>query len=255
MSLFNMEKKREPIIIGNWKMNKTAREAERFISTLKKEIENLPVRVMLAVPFTAIGAAVEASKMSKMVMGAQNMHDAEEGAFTGEISCQMLQEQGAEFVLLGHSERRHIFGESNAFIQRKVKRALTSGLTPVLCIGEQETERAKGKTEEVLTAQLESALTGLTSHEVGKMLFAYEPVWAIGTGKTATPDVANEAHAICINFVEKQFKLKPSVLYGGSVKPENISPLLKMPHIAGVLVGGASLDPSLFLQLIQGSIK
>ncbi|MFI5334871.1 MAG: triose-phosphate isomerase [Chlamydiales bacterium] len=249
-----MEKKRAPIIIGNWKMYKTAHEAEQFISMLKKGIEALPTRVMLAVPFTAIGAAVEASKKSKILIGAQNMHDAEEGAFTGEISCRMLQEAGAQFVLLGHSERRHIFGESNAFIQRKVKRGLTSGVTPVLCVGEQEEERVKGKTAEILNAQLQSALTGLAPAEIEKMLFAYEPVWAIGTGKTATPDIANEAHQICKDFVEKHFKVKPSILYGGSVKPENISALLKMPNIAGALVGGASLDPSLFLQLIKGSI-
>lgn len=164
----------------------------------------------------------------------------------------MLKDAGAQFVLLGHSERRQIFGESNAFIQRKVKRALAAGITPVLCVGELEEERAKGKTEEVLVTQLRTCLADLSSSDLGKILIAYEPVWAIGTGKTATPEIADSAHALCLSFLQKTFKVEPPILYGGSVKPENIAALLKMPHIHGVLVGGASLNVASFAQLIKG---
>ncbi len=244
--------KKVPIIVGNWKMYKTAREAQEFVAALKAQVEGSSARVMLAVPFTALDASSRASQNSTLVIGAQNMHDAEEGAFTGEISAKMLKEAGAQFVLLGHSERRQIFGESNAFIQRKVKSALTAGITPILCVGELEEERAKGKTEEVLIAQLQSCLADLSSADVGKILFAYEPVWAIGTGKTATPEIAESAHALCLSFLQKTFKVKPPILYGGSVKPENIASLLKMPNINGALVGGASLNVSTFVQLIKG---
>lgn len=239
-------------IIGNWKMYKTAQEAEAFIAALKQEIKGVSARVMLAVPFTALHTASKACQGSPILVGAQNMHDAEEGAFTGEISARMLKEAGAQFVLLGHSERRTLFGESSGFIQRKVRRALEHGLMPVLCVGESEEERARGKTEEVLTHQLRQSLEGLSGEQVSKILVAYEPVWAIGTGKTATPEMADSAHALCLTFLQKTFKAKPPVLYGGSVKPENSRELLQMPHIDGALVGGASLNAATFLQIIRG---
>lgn len=236
-------------------MYKTAKEAEEFISALKSQLDTASFRVMLAVPFTDIRAAALAAQKTKIVIGAQNMHDAEEGAFTGEISARMLKEAGAEFVLLGHSERRHLFGETNVFIQKKVKRALASGITPVLCVGESEQERADGKTEEVLITQLRACLADFSADDVSKILLAYEPVWAIGTGKTATPEIADAAHGLCRTFLQKSFKIDLPILYGGSVKPENIGALLSMPNIDGALVGGASLTVSTFSQLIRGTIK
>lgn len=172
------------LIVGNWKMYKTAQEAETYLSALASQASNsVHAQIMLAVPFTAIAAASLASQKSKIIIGAQNMHDEPEGAFTGEISARMLKESGAKFVILGHSERRHYFNESNAFINRKVKRALSEGIMPLLCIGEKEDERMSGKTQQVLLTQLREGLEGLTSQEMQKIVIAYEPVWAIGTGK------------------------------------------------------------------------
>ena len=241
------------LIVGNWKMYKTGKEAVSFIETLTPLMTSPNARVMLAVPFTAIGASVHASKKGKISIGAQNMHDADEGAFTGEVSARMLKEAGAEFVLLGHSERRHYFHETNALIQKKVKRALSASLKPILCIGETEKERESGKTEEVLTRQLKESLQGFSAQEVHELILAYEPVWAIGTGKTATPQMADEAHALCLRYLQETFDEEVPVLYGGSVKPENAKELLQMPNIDGALVGGASLDPRAFAQIINAT--
>jgi triosephosphate isomerase len=239
------------LIIGNWKMYKTAQEAQEFLAALLPLIEKSPVKVGLAVPFTAL----HAMQTRSVWIGAQNMHDALEGAFTGEISARMLKEAGAGFVLLGHSERRQIFQESNAFIQKKAKRALQEGLIPVLCVGETEQERERGKTQEVLLKQLNECLADLSKEELQKCLLAYEPVWAIGTGKSATPEMAEEAHLICRNFISEKcgrdLAQNIPILYGGSVKPDNVRTLLKMPNINGALVGGASLTVSSFAELIN----
>ncbi|MBI2743173.1 MAG: triose-phosphate isomerase [Chlamydiales bacterium] len=249
-----MGKKSRLIIVGNWKMYKTAREAEVYVAALIPQISS-SARVLLAVPFTALHAASAASRKSSIQVGAQNMHDAPEGAFTGEISAGMLKEAGAQFVLLGHSERRSYFQETSAFINRKVKRALAEGLTPIVCVGESEKEREAGKTEEILLSQLSESLTGLTVQELEKIHIAYEPVWAIGTGKTATPEIADAAHLICRNFLKEKCGAlvaeKIAILYGGSVKPESANALLSMPNIDGALVGGAALDPSVFAQIIN----
>ncbi len=228
---------RIPIIAGNWKMYKTAKEARDYILELSSLVVQPKRIIMLAVPFTAIHAAI----LGQFVVGAQNMHFEEEGAFTGEISARMLKEAGAEFVILGHSERRHIFHESNAFINKKVKKALSAGLKAILCVGEKEGEDR----EVVLRAQLTECLEGVTDFK--NLILAYEPVWAIGTGKTATPEMAQEAHKFCRGFVGNEV----SILYGGSVKPEVMSTLMKEADIDGVLVGGASLDPKTFAKIIM----
>lgn len=235
------------MIIGNWKMYKTAAEAREFILKLLPLIKDISRPVFLAVPFTALASSVEAAKGSQIIIGAQNMHDAPEGAFTGEISAGMLKEIGAEFVILGHSERRQFFHETNEWINRKVKRALKEKLKAILCIGESAQQREDGKTREVLSHQLKESLQGLTERERESLVVAYEPVWAIGTGKTATPDMAQETHAFCRTLLSK----KIPILYGGSVKPENIVDLMKEPDIDGALVGGASLNVDSFAKIIH----
>lgn len=244
---------RKVYVIGNWKMYKTAREAVDYIEAFLPKIEKCKAQVFLAVPFTSIASAAQFAKDTPVVIGAQNMNDAREGAFTGEIAGLMLKEAGAEFVILGHSERRHVFGESDAFIHKKVLRALQDDLIPVLCVGETLHEREQGKTEEVLKRQIGSALEGIPKEDAGKIILAYEPVWAIGTGKTATPKMAEEAHAFCreclAEFVGKRKAGAMPILYGGSVKPDNAAQIAAEKNIDGVLVGGASLDPETFAQI------
>lgn len=231
----------QEIIAGNWKMHKTAGEAKKFVNELAPKVRGS--RVLLAVPFTALQAA----QGTAIEIGAQNMHDAPEGAFTGEISAQMLWDAGATFVILGHSERRHLFGETNGFIHRKVQRAIEEEIQPLLCIGETEEERAHGRTADVLKRQLDECLKDV---DLEKMILAYEPVWAIGTGKTATPEIAAEAHHLCRTHMGAQGK-GVSILYGGSVKPETMKPLMQQPDVNGVLVGGASLDVETFAKIVN----
>jgi len=250
---------RQKLIAGNWKMYKTGKEAREFVTKLSFLVCQAPCRVLLAVPFTAIESAKEAALGSLIEIGAQNMHDAIEGAFTGEICSRMLKEAGATFVLLGHSERRHHFHETNAFIHRKLKRALAEDLQPILCIGETESQREAGKTQEVLYSQLAECLQNLTSQEMQKIILAYEPVWAIGTGRAATSQMAQEVHLLCRRFLENQYDVQTAkrslILYGGSVKPENINDLIEQPDIDGALVGGASLEASSFAQIINFKVK
>lgn len=246
---------RDPLIVGNWKMHKSAQEACAFITSLKPKITRTDRRIFLAVPFTALMAAVECARGSSIAIGGQNMHDHLEGAFTGEISAPMLKSCGATFVILGHSERRQYFAESNAFIQRKLVRALQEGITPILCIGEQEHERKDGHTKNVLTKQLEESFGDISAHQANQVVLAYEPVWAIGTGQTATPEIAQEIHHFIRHWLSKHFGLNCSqtisILYGGSVKPDNIASLMQQTDIDGVLVGGASLDVNSFSQLVN----
>lgn len=245
---------REIYVVGNWKMYKTAREAADYIEELDPQIKHCKARVYLAVPFTSIAPASRVAKKSSVVIGAQNMNDAREGAFTGEIAGIMLVEAGAEFVLLGHSERRRFFGETNALIRQKVIRALQDGLQPILCIGEDLEQRESHQTEKVLKEQIEECLKEIPEEEAAKILLAYEPVWAIGTGKTATPSIAEKAHAFCRKCIEKLFSPtlaeKMPILYGGSVKPETTAELVAEKDIDGVLVGGASLDPQTFSKIV-----
>ncbi len=238
-------------IIGNWKMHKTSVEAQKYIKTFLPLVTHAKADIGLAVPFTMLESLVGCG----IKIGAQNMHDAEEGAFTGEISARMLKSAGATFVLLGHSERRTIFGESNAFIHKKLVRALLEGLAPVLCIGETLEEREGKKTEKVLAAQLEQCLSGLEKHALEKCTLAYEPVWAIGTGKSATPEIANDAHTFVRTFIQKTWGCTLPILYGGSVTGQNARALLSMKNIDGALVGGASLDPHSFSEIINQGVS
>lgn len=246
---------RDQIVIGNWKMYKTAREASSYIEELLPLIEGCTAKVLLAVPYTSIASAAKAVKGSEVQVGAQNMNDAREGAFTGEIAALMLKEAGAAFVLLGHSERRHVFGETNELVLRKVVRALQDDLIPVLCVGETAQEREEGRTEEVLRTQITESLAEIPEEEASKLIVAYEPVWAIGTGKTATAEIAQEAHAFCrqvlCELFGKRKGAKIPVLYGGSVKPSNAEELSMQKDIDGVLVGGASLDPKSLAEIVH----
>jgi triosephosphate isomerase len=244
--------KRKLILVGNWKMHKTRGETKAFVHELTEQTRDASCHIFIAPPFTALAAAASSAQAGQIVIGAQNMHDAERGAFTGEISVEMLEEAGARFVILGHSERRHIFHETNAFINRKVRRALESRLQPILCIGETAEEREEGETEEVLRNQLEECLQEVSPEGI---IIAYEPVWAIGTGKVATPEGAQETHRFCRSWFEKKFGKelanKLPILYGGSVKPDNIAELCAKPDIDGALVGGAALDVNSFVQMVK----
>ncbi|HEX2579890.1 MAG TPA: triose-phosphate isomerase [Rhabdochlamydiaceae bacterium] len=240
--------KRIPIVAANWKMYKTGAEAQEFLTQIEGKIPS-SVKVFIAPPFTALPVM----KPQGTVLGGQNMHEAEEGAFTGEISARMLKAAGAQFVLLGHSERRRLFHETDQLIHQKLQKAVSSQLLPILCIGETLEERQAKKTFDVLSTQLETALSGISPTEI---VLAYEPVWAIGTGQTATPKIAEEAHQFCRSFLKKfwgeESAAKISILYGGSVTPETAPALAQQPDIDGALVGGSSLDAAKFIQIIQG---
>ena len=235
-------------------MYKTAHEAAAYIEELLPLVEGAEPEIFLAVPFTSITTAAKAAKGSAVRVGAQNMNDAKEGAFTGEIAALMLKEAGAEFVLLGHSERRRLFGEKNDFIQKKVIRALQDDLIPVLCVGETMEEREQDRMEEVLREQIMIGLDGVPKEEAEKIVLAYEPVWAIGTGKSATPKMAQQAHAFCRKILAELYGKKKGdhvpILYGGSVKEENVAELISQKDIDGVLVGGASLDPQVLAKIV-----
>ncbi len=246
------------VIAGNWKMYKTTCEAKTFVESLAPLIKKSQATVYLAVPFTAIDQTVQVVKElgAPITIGAQNMNDAAEGAFTGEIAARMLKDVGAGFVILGHSERRQIFNETSAFINKKVKRALKDSLQPILCIGETLAQHESGETESVLKGQLQGSLEGVTSEELSKMIIAYEPVWAIGTGKVAHPDDAEKAHAFVRSVLAEAWGKEVAdhivIQYGGSVKPENAVDLIRQPNIDGLLVGGASLSADTFSKIING---
>jgi triosephosphate isomerase len=235
------------MIIGNWKMHKTIAEAVAFVKALEQQLQPELPTPYLAIPFTAIRAC--ASYAVRSVVGAQNMHEATHGAFTGEISAPMLIDAGAHFVLLGHSERRHLMGETDAFIQRKLHRALETPLRPVLCVGETLDEHEADRASEVIVRQLEIALRGV--EDLKGLSIAYEPVWAIGTGKTATPEQAQQVHQCIRNWCQERWSAPIPILYGGSVQPGNAASLLGQPDIDGLLVGGASLSLDSFLKILS----
>lgn len=245
-----MEKR--ALIVANWKMNKTIAEAKTFIEGLKLNYFN---KVYIAAPFTMLYAINEMNKNKKISIGGQNLYFEEKGAFTGEISASMLKDVGASFVIIGHSERRHFFEESDEVIQKKITRALKEGLEPIFCVGESLDQRENMETEEVLIAQLEEGLKDFTIDEMEKIVIAYEPLWAIGTGIVATKDQAEHAHQFIRHSIAKLFTeelaQKIYILYGGSVTPSNIEGLLMAKDIDGVLVGGASLDVESFNQIIS----
>jgi len=247
---------RRPLIAGNWKMYKTCEEAadtaRKLVEFLSKPPQN--VDVMVAPPYTALSTVASAITGSCISLGAQNLHWEKEGAFTGEISPPMLISCGCRYVIIGHSERRHVFGETDGEINQKIKAAVDYHLVPILCVGETEAEREQKKTFSVLDKQLEKGLEGLSPSELIALIIAYEPVWAIGTGKTATTDQAQEAHAHLRGAIEKKLGVDLAksvrILYGGSVKPNNIASLMALPDVDGALVGGASLQADSFRDLV-----
>jgi len=251
---------RKLFIAGNWKMHNNIEETKTFFSEFLSLINDFDsVDIAFAPPFTSIFAAKEACKSKKIFIGAQNMCKEDKGAFTGEISNGMLKELNVDFVILGHSERRHIFGESNKLIAEKMEKALSVGIMPILCVGEKLEEREGEKTETVLKEQIDSAFNNISKKDAENVIIAYEPVWAIGTGKTATPEIAENAHFFIRNRIKELYNSlvadKIRILYGGSVKPNNAKSLLSQKDIDGALVGGASLKPEVFAELIKNSLE
>lgn len=246
---------RIPLIVANWKMYKSIKEAKDFIESIIPLVGSSKRRIFIAPSYPAIATSVEAAGNSPIVIGAQNIHDQIEGAFTGEVSARMVKECGARFTIIGHSERREYFQEGNLLINRKLKRALKERLIPVLCVGETLQEREGGLVEVTLATQLKECLSNLSEEEVRQVVIAYEPVWAIGSGKTATKDEAQDVHAFIRNYIQDSIGRKIAddlpILYGGSVRPENISGLMAEPDIDGALVGGASLNVMSFAQIVN----
>jgi len=250
---------RKKIIAANWKMNMTVAETESFLEDFRMEIEDVnDVEVVIAPPFTALAKLSELLGGSQKIrLGAQNFYYEKSGAFTGEISATMLRELFVRYVILGHSERRAIFGETDALINKKVHTALASELKPILCVGETLEEREAGKEKEVLETQLRGGLAGVVAEQFTDLVIAYEPVWAIGTGKTATSAQAQECHAhvreVLAELSDKAVAAKVRIQYGGSVKPANARELLSQPDIDGALVGGASLEPRGFAEIVKAA--
>lgn len=252
---------RKLFIAGNWKMNLTLDVAGDLARKLCGEMKNMgdTVEVGVCPPFVYLKDICEILKDSKIYVGAQNMHSEESGAFTGEVSGAMIKDIGCSHVIIGHSERRTIFNETDSMVNSKLKTALSLGLNPIMCVGEKLEEREAGTTEDVVGSQMSGGLNGLTSEQVGSLTIAYEPVWAIGTGKTATPEQANEVHAFIRSLITKDYGNDVAqsirIQYGGSVNAKNAKELLSRPEIDGALVGGASLDAESFLSIISDAIE
>ena len=248
---------RTPLIAGNWKMHKTVTEAESFIAALLPRVSTVSrVDVAICPPFTALGPMVESTRGSRVEVFAQTMHYEPEGAFTGEVSPRMLTDVGAHGVILGHSERRGMFGETDRALALKVPAALTEGLVPILCVGETEEERDADETERKLRHQVQEGLGRVPTERLAEVVIAYEPIWAIGSGRVATAEQAEEAISFIRALVgdrSREQAERVRVLYGGSVKTENCSMLLDLPNIDGALVGGASLDPTEFAQIVAAA--
>ncbi len=249
---------RKPFIAGNWKMFKGVQESIVYVKELRSLVKDLTeVTVVIAPPFTAVHGASEAARNSNVAISAQNMHAEREGAFTGEISAGMIKEAGAEYVIIGHSERRTLFGETDSGVNRKTLAAIAASLTPIVCIGETLDQRDRNETMEVIDRQIRVGFDALTGDQVAALVIAYEPVWAIGTGKTATPAQAGEVHTHIRSRLRQWFGAPAAdqcvVLYGGSVKPDNIGDLMAQPDVDGALVGGASLDVRAFYDIIVKS--
>ncbi len=252
---------RKFFIVGNWKMNLVLSEAGDLVNRLQDEMANMDDTVDVGVcpVFVYLRDICEILKDSNVYVGAQNMYLEEKGAFTGEVSGVMIKDAGCTHVIIGHSERRTIFQESNSMINSKIKAALRCELNPILCVGEKLEERESDKTEDVVGSQISEGVDSLTSEQVEKLTIAYEPVWAIGTGKTATPEQANEVHTFIRNIIgdryDKGVAQRIRIQYGGSVNSKNAKELLSQPEIDGALVGGASLDPESFLAIISAAVE
>jgi triosephosphate isomerase len=248
---------RRPYVAGNWKMNKLRGEARSYVEELLPLIDGLDLDVGICVPFTALDVCIEAAKGSQLKVIAQNMHEDESGAFTGEISAPMLKDIGVEAVLIGHSERRLFCGETDKALQRKLPSALAAGVEPILAVGELEDERENGETERRLRHQIQEAFEDVAAEDVPRVVVAYEPVWAIGTGKVATPEQAQEACGFIRALISDKYgelAEQVRIQYGGSVNDENASELLHLPDIDGALVGGASLDPEKFARIVKAAL-
>lgn len=251
---------RRHFIAANWKMNKTASETEEFLNALKDELKKYEERLDLAIcpPFTSLEKASKILSGTNIKLGAQDMSTEESGAFTGEVSADMLLDLGVEFVIVGHSERRQYHEETNDLVNRKAKAALDKGLKPIVCIGESLEQRENDKTEQVITEQIKGSLAKLSNKEILQTTIAYEPVWAIGTGRTATPEQAQEVHALIRDLLKDMFGQETAekiiIQYGGSVKPSNSADLISCKDIDGALVGGASLKEKDFPELIKNAL-
>ncbi len=247
---------RRPLIAGNWKMNNNSAESVELVSQLKEMISGVKeVEVVVAPPYTALGFVAAAIKGSTILLSAQNIFWEEKGAFTGEVSPAMLTDIGCQYTIIGHSERRQYFGETNETVNKRLKAALNASLIPIVCVGETLEEREAGKTLAIIEQQVKDGLDGLSSGEMAKVVVAYEPVWAIGTGKTATPEQAQEAHQFIRKMLAQVFNKGVAegtrILYGGSVKPDNVDQLMSQKDIDGALVGGASLKADSFARIVQ----
>lgn len=247
---------RKIIIAGNWKMYKTTLEAINFVNALKRQLYDVrDVDIVVCPPFTALGDISEVLNDSNICLGAQDLYWEDEGAFTGEVSAPMIKESGAQYVIIGHSERRQYFTETNQGVNKKIKAALKGGLIPIVCIGESLQERESNRTFDVIKIQCEGCFTGFSNEAFEKIIIAYEPVWAIGTGKTATAQQAQEVHKFIRELLSKMYNddiaLRTRIQYGGSVKPENIIELVSQGDIDGALVGGASLKEDSFVKIVK----
>ena len=251
---------RPKIIAGNWKMYKDINESAELLNALKTKLSVLPngVKAIVCPPFTSLALAKELLKGSPIALGAQNMYPEDEGAFTAEISPKMLRSVGCQYVILGHSERRQYFQESDDFINKKVKKAIAAGLIPIICVGESLQEREKNITNLVVTTQITGCVQGIPASDIEKSIIAYEPVWAIGTGKVATPQQAQDVHKLIRGLLAKLYSSsmaeKVVIQYGGSVKPDNAKELLHQPDIDGALVGGACLKADSFTAIVQAAV-
>lgn len=250
---------RKPYIAGNWKMNLTPSEGAKLAAELKDQLKGVDVKVMIAPSFVTLPAVVEAVKGSNIIVAAQNVSDKESGAYTGEVSCQMLKDLGVNDVIIGHSERRSYYGENDEWINRKVKYALSQGMNIDLCVGETLDERKGGHLKEVLSRQIKVGLSDVSAKDMERITIAYEPVWAIGTGMTATSDDADDAHAYIRGLIEslygKTVAENTIIQYGGSVKASNAKELLARKNIDGALVGGASLSADKFVPIVKCALE
>lgn len=249
---------RTKVIAGNWKMHKNNEEAQALIEALKNKAGGIrKTTIIVCPPYTALTGVVQSLKNSNIAVGAQNMFFEKQGAYTGEISADMIKSTGATYVILGHSERRQYFGETDESINKKLKMSLAAGLLPIICVGETLDQREVGVTNEIISSQLKGAFEGISDDEMEKVIIAYEPVWAIGTGKTATPDQAQEVHAFIRTFLETLYSNEVAdritIQYGGSVKPSNAHDLLSQKDVDGALVGGACLEADSFYGIIEAA--
>ncbi len=250
---------RKSIIAGNWKLNKTCKEAVELVTELNRELSEITeIDVVVCPPFTALRDISDVLVDSRIGLGAQNLYWEDAGAYTGEISAPMIKDAGAQYVIIGHSERRQYFGETDETVNKKIRAALAHGLIPIVCVGEMLEDREAGKTDDVIKTQFSGSFAGLSAAEMSQLVIAYEPVWAIGTGKTATKEQAQEVHRLIRQLLTKAHGDDTAqsirIQYGGSVKPDNIAELIAEPDIDGALVGGASLKSDSFTQIVKNSL-